>query len=333
MTLYSNVIYSRSKGLIRPTRSRYVLGMDVREISRVMARQNGVINRDQAIRAGASPGFIRTRLENADWLELSHGVYANSSSPPTWERRLRAAVLGHPRAYVGGRSAAYLHGFDGVRPSRPEVLIPYGGNNRSQLARVIRARHFDEVTTDVIRGFVVTSVAETILTMSLTLRPSSIEKYVDDRLASRRLAIPQFDPILARLEFARQPGLGSLRRIVGQRADDAYQPPTTELERLLYRLLDRPELPPYERQLPIKYRSTDATVDAYIPVWKLVVEGDGRRFHSRQADHDRDRLRDAEALAAGHVVLRLTWKMLKYQPEKCLQRLLAIGKHRSRPRA
>lgn len=304
--------------------------MDVREqISRLMASQNGVISRGQAITAGASNGFIRVRLERAEWIELSSGVYASSTSSPTWDRQLWAALLGHPRAYVAGRSVAHLHRFDAVRPSRPEILVPYGGNNRSSIARVIRGRHFDQVATKVVRGFRCTSVAETILTLSMTHPPSLIEKYVDDQLVAKSLVIADFNPVLERLEFARQPGLRALRRIIAARADDAYQPPTTELERLLYRLLDRPEVPPYERQLPIEYPTVTATVDAFIPDWLLIAEGDGRRFHNRQADHDKDRLRDSEALAAGLAVVRFTWPMLKYQPEDCLRRLLAIGKHRS----
>jgi len=161
----------------------------------------------------------------------------------------------------------------------------------------------------------------------LTHPPAAIE-IVDDRLAARTLRASDFDPILDRLLFARQPGLKALRKIVGARADDAYQPPTSELERLLYRLLDRPELPGYERQLPIDLTSIHATVDAYIPSWRVIIEGDGRRWHNREADHDRDRLRDAEAMAAGFIVVRLTWKMLRYEPDECLSRLLAIGRRR-----
>ena len=207
--------------------------------------------------------------------------------------------------------------------------MPYGGSSRSSLARVIRSRHYHRVATTRVQGFFCQTVAETILTLSLKEPPSRIERFIDDRLAAGRLRIVDFDPIFERLEFARQPGLRPLRRIVGARADDTYQPPSTELERILYRLLDRPELPSYQRQLPMAYPTTTATVDAYIPDWTLIVEGDGRRWHNRQADHDRDRLRDAEALGSGYAVLRLTWAMLRYQPEDCIKTLVAIGRHRA----
>lgn len=293
-----------------------------------MARQNGVINSSQASELGASPHFVKWRLDSGDWVRISNGIYASRSAPSTWERQLRAALLTHPKALVGGRSAAYLLGFSGSRPSRPEVLIPYGGNNRSSISRVIRARHFDQVAQTTINGFPCTTVAETILTLSMTNPPASIERMVDDQLANKKLDIRDFDPILDRLAFARQPGLKALRGIVRSRTSDSYQPPTSELERLLYRLLDRPEIPHYERQVSMRFNTVDATVDAFVPQWDLIIESDGRRWHNRQADHDRDRLRDSEALEAGFVVLRLTWSMLRFQPEDCLRRILAIGAKR-----
>lgn len=302
----------------------------VGELASLMSHQNGVISRQQARSLGASNGFIRARLESEAWIEMSSGVYASTSSPASWERRLRAAILDHPRALVAGMSAAFLHHFEGLGATRPEVLIPYGGNNRSPHSRVIRARHFDVVAVAEIRGFACTSVAETILTLSMRLPPASIERYVDGQLAARRLEIADFHPILERLEFARQPGLRSLRRLIASRSSDAYEPPTSELERLLYRLLDRPELPTYQRQLPIHYPESTATVDAYIDAWRLIVEADGRRWHSRRQDHDRDRERDNSALAAGLAVVRLTWPMLRYQPQDCLKTLTEIGKKRSK---
>lgn len=302
------------------------------EVAELMAQQSGVISRRQALDLGATDGFVRARITNGTWLEMSSGVYASSSSPASWERRLRAAVLAHRVALVGGMSAAYLHGFEGVQPIRPEVLIPYGGNNRSSIARVIRARHFKEVAITEIHRFRCTSIAETILTLSMRLPKSDIERYVDDQLASRKLVVDDFHPIFDRLEFARQRGLKPLRRIIAARASDAYQPPNTELERLLYRLLDHPVLPPYQRQVPFTYPTLNATVDAYIDEWEVIAEGDGRRWHNRQRDHDRDRERDNAALAAGLLVVRLTWKMLRYKPEKALATLLAVGKQRSRLR-
>ncbi len=120
-----------------------------------------------------------------------------------------------------------------------------------------------------------------------------------------------------------------LASVIGERLADAYQPPTSELERHLYRVVDHPGIPPTTRQLPFRFRRVEATVDLYVAAWRLIVEGDGRRWHNRKADHDRDRLRDNEATAHGYAVLRFTWEMLTRSPEECLDTLLRTGQVRS----
>lgn len=302
--------------------------VDLRLLNGLAARQHGVLSRAQAREIGITRSQIAQRLRTGDWRVVCSGVYVMAASPATWEQRLTAAILSHPGGLVAGRSAAVLHSFEGVRKSRPEILMPFPGNARSPIARVIRSRHFDVISTTRARGFVCTTVAETILTMSLRENYRTIERCLDDQLASGALTASDFAPIFERLENARQRGLPMLRSLVRERSDNAYQPPTTELERLLYRLLERPALPRSTRQVPMNYPQVAATVDAYIPNWRMIVEGDGRRWHTRQADFERDRLRDNAAAAAGMVVIRFTYRMLKDHPEQCLQTLLAAGRWR-----
>lgn len=292
------------------------------------AKQHGVISRLQALACGMTRHQIRGRLESGEWKLLDANVFALRSAPSTWKRRMHAAIVSRPNAVAAGRSAGYLHGFPGFRPGKPEVLVPFEGNARSPLARIVRSRHFERVATVMIDGFASTSVAETVLTLSLRESANTLERIVDDRIAARALHITDFDPILERLTNARQRGLPTLRRIVAERDSDAYQPPTSELERLLYRLLDRDELPDYSRQLPIDYPSMKATVDAYLPAWRTIVEGDGRRWHTRKADFERDRRRDNAAAAAGLLVIRFSYHMIRYEPDVCLQTLLDAGRFR-----
>jgi very-short-patch-repair endonuclease len=76
------------------------------------------------------------------------------------------------------------------------------------------------------------------------------------------------------------------------------------------------------------YQQTDATVDAYIASWRLIVEGDGRRWHTRRADMARDRLRDNEATAHGFAVLRFIYEQLRDEPENVIDTLLRTGQAR-----
>jgi very-short-patch-repair endonuclease len=213
--------------------------------------------------------------------------------------------------------------------SRPEILVPFDGNARSPIARVIRSRQFDRIAHTIVDGFETTSEAETILTLSFTEPTSAIELIVDHRLAARTLRIEDFDPILDRLVNARMRGLPGLSRIVRERDQNAYQPPTTELERLLYILLEQPGVPPHTRQMPIKYPRLDATVDAFIPEWRLITEADGRRWHTKARDFEVDRARDNAAAAAGHQVVRFTYSMLTTDFDGSLETLLRAGSWRN----
>ena len=294
-----------------------------RALDEYAARQYGVFSLEQAHKARHTAKMIHVRVSNGTWIRLAPSVFALASAPPKWERQMAGALLSREGSIVAGRSAAYLHGFDGFGPSRPVVMIGPDGNARSPLARVIGSGRFESVETRRLRGFVATSEAETTLTLARELSPNRLESLVDWVLARRGCTPPEIHEVVQSSPGI--PGVGKLRPIVEFRLPEAYQPPSTELERLLYRILDDPRLPPYTRQMPMRYQRVDATVDGFVADWDLIVEGDGRRWHNRRADHERDRLRDNEATAHGLAVLRFSYEMLRDRPGECLDTLIRTG--------
>lgn len=300
--------------------------MSERAVDRLASRQHGTFSRQQVLRTDMSPTMIRDRLANGAWIRLAPSVYALASAPATWERQLAAAVLTRDGAMVAGRSAAHLHRFPGFRPSRPVIMIGLDGSSTSPLARVVRSRRFETVGRVRKRGFVLTDEAETVMTLAPDSAEDRLEALVDFLLARKSVSVVQ----LARVVdlSAGVPGVPKLRRIVAYRLPDAYQPPASELEHLLFPVLDDPRLPSYTRQMPMSYQEVEATVDAYIHQWRLIVEGDGRRWHTRRADMVRDRVRDNEAVAHGYAVLRFTYEMLRDSPEKVIDTLLRTGQAR-----
>ena len=202
------------------------------------ARQHGVISRGQALEAGFSSDQVTHRLISGAWERLDHHVFAVKGAPPTWKRQLQAALLSRPTAYAAGRTTGHLLQFPDFRKGRPEIMVPFEGNARSPLASVVRSRYSDEVEVTNINGFVATSAAETIYTLAQRESTTTIERVIDDSLAAKKLKIEEFDPILDRLCLARVRGLPRLRRLVAARDAHGYKPPTSELERHLYDLLD-----------------------------------------------------------------------------------------------
>src|SRR5437660_5223439 len=105
-------------------------------IAAVAARQSGLFTDDQARRAGATPGFLRHRLSQGQWLAINCCVYAVAGAPPSWRQRLLAAVLGAGRgSAVSHRAAAQLYGWPGFDDDWLESSVPRG--RRPPLPRTI----------------------------------------------------------------------------------------------------------------------------------------------------------------------------------------------------
>lgn len=298
-----------------------------RRLDEFAARQYGVFSLAQARSVGMTPKMVETRRVSGAWVPMAPSVYALRSAPPKWERQMAAALLTREGSIAAGRSAAHLHEFPGYRPGRPVIMVGPTGNARSPLATVIRTKYFDAVDRVRVRGFETTAEADTIVTLARDHNRSHLERIVDEVLARGSCSVGQLgDAAAAQPRFA---GSSRLAAIIEERRPNAYQPPTTALERHLYRLVDHPAIPPTTRQLPFRFERVAATVDLYVPAWTLIVEGDGRRWHNRKADHERDRLRDNEATAHGYAVLRFTWQMLTESPDRCLDTLIRTGKVRT----
>jgi very-short-patch-repair endonuclease len=67
-------------------------------------------------------------------------------------------------------------------------------------------------------------------------------------------------------------------------------------------------------------------VDACIPAWGLVLEADGRRWHARVEDFDRDRWRDNQAAALGLRVMRFTHVHLVHRQLEVIRLIVDAGR-------
>ncbi len=101
-------------------------------------------------------------------------------------------------------------------------------------------------------------------------------------------------------------------RMIPRSADDHAEPTRSELERRLLPALRRAGLP---RPL-VDHRIGRYRVDFYWPGQRLVVETDGWAAHGNRRAFERDRARDAALQAAGHTVLRFTWRQLHGETPK-----------------
>lgn len=293
-----------------------------RMVEAVARRQHGVFTLAQARRAGASRNQVSRRVATGAWIRLDPSVYALAAMPATWRRALKAAELSAEGAGVSGRAALNLHGLPGFPPGRIEITVPSGASGRSRLALVHRSDRVELTRRDGIR---VVTAEQALLDVAGRVSFERLESALDHGLMH---GVVRLDRLRARYELlvsGRPRGSGVIRALLEERAD-GFTPAASELERRLQRLLRAPGLPPFLVQAPLPWWPRGRQrVDAFVPSWRLIVEADGRRWHSRVQDFERDRRRDQLAVAHGYRVLRFTWSHLTADRADALALLRRAG--------
>jgi very-short-patch-repair endonuclease len=291
-------------------------------VAAIARRQQGVFGHRQVLDAGGTRRMIGRRLADKRWLELDHWVYALPSHPATWLRQVKAAELRFDRGAISGRASAVLYGLADLRPGSIEVTVPRGAGRTSRLARV---RQRDGIATTTIAGIRVVTVGQTLSDLAAVGDPLLLERSVDDALLRHQITPQGLVDQHGLMVVRRWRGAEALGSLAEERAN-GYVPPTNELEAALYRVCDHQALPEYVRQASAPWSpGGPERVDVLFPTLHRIVEGDGRLWHARYRDFERDKRRDHAAQARGIEVTRFTYRQLVHESDYVLGVLLAIA--------
>jgi very-short-patch-repair endonuclease len=273
-----------------------------RAIEALARKQHGAFSLAQVIDAGGDRKLAHRRCGTGQWLRLDTAVYALPGNPFTVLRQLKAAELAVPGAYVSGAAAAVVHGLPGIRMGRPEISTHRNGGS-TPLARV---RHRQPVPTTTVAGIRVTTISQTFADLSGVVDAAVLGPAIDATVLANRTNWDELDAAYRLARARRSPSAKPFAEVLLER-DPAAAVPASVLESQLYPLLEDPRLPPFVRQAPAPWDPHgDERVDATFPTVRWIVEGDGRSWHARVADFERDRRRDHQALAVGWSTFRFT---------------------------
>jgi Transcriptional regulator, AbiEi antitoxin/Protein of unknown function (DUF559) len=283
-------------------------------ITTLAVRQDQLFTRRQAKALGGTDRMIERRLASGAWARLHPGVYALPGAPLDGRAKLRAATLHLPDSVVSHEAAAEINNIAFVPRNRRSVTVPTGGNHRSPFATVHESLWLPGRHVTHHRGMAVTDHIRTLLDLSAVLRPGRLAQVVGHDLAIHGV-VP--DALMAAYEtWTRR---GRRRSAVFGVILDAHlgnPPPASELEYQFALLIRAAGLRMPQGQAVLDWLPPrPGTVDFAYPDRKLLIEVDGRAWHSRDADFDRDRRRDVEAALRGWTVLRFTWRQVRYEPE------------------
>lgn len=289
-------------------------------VASIARRQHGVVARRQGYEAGGSAKIIRSRLSAGLWVPLDNDVFAFISHPCTWKRQLMAAVLAQREAMVFNESAAALHGLADFRPGRPDVLVPRGSAHQSTLARVHEGDAFEYTLVDHIP---VLTVADVFVAIAGRVKPERLRVAFESALIDRNLTMLSMQRRFLTFVGSRRPGLSRLGALIETYARDEAMVADSVLEFALYAMLGGPGMPAFRCQQPLPW-APDRRADAMLVGSPVIVEADGRSWHTRTADFATDRRRDNDATVHGFDTLRYTYAEITTDPRRVGAEIAAV---------
>lgn len=254
-------------------------------------RQEGIVDREQAISAGVSPSALGRRVRSGDWQRASRGVYATFTGKSNREAKLWIAVLrAGPGAVLSHETAAELHGFAGKPVREIHVTVPSGrrpAQHRPLPGAVIhRSRN---VQAEPHSAWVLprTSPEDTLLDL-INAASTFNEAYTwICRAIGRGATVPQFlcEALSRRARFR-------WRTWVTEALAEKEQGLDSPLERRYVKDVERAHgLPAAKRQARRRVGSRNMYLDNLYERYRLCVELDGATTHpvdGRWADTERD---------------------------------------------
>ena len=280
------------------------------EIARRAARQHGVLSRAQLREAGLDRNRIAYRLKVGRLHRVQPRVYAVGHVSPSPLARAMAAVLAcGPGAVVSHRWAGSL--WEMLAGWRGPVEVTTRGRHRLGGVRVHQTRALAAGDVTVHFGIPVTTPARTLLDLAEVLDGVALARAFNEARVRRRVGLDELASQLAQAHGRH--GAARLAELVKRPS----APTRSVFEDAFLAFLERHRLPRPE----VNQRIAGYEVDMLWRGKRLVAELDGRSYHDHGQSFERDRKKDADLLAAGYRVVRITWQRLVHEPEREARRL------------
>lgn len=285
-------------------------------ILEIARRHDGVVARAQLLAAGVTSRQIERRLSAGRLSRVHRGVYTTGPVTGPHARELAALLACGVDCHLSHRSAAGAWGLLKSQPGRPVAIVTRRDVRlRDPGIRIHRVARLgdDEVT---VKGpLPLTTPARTLVDLAGCVGSGALERILARALRDCRVPPDEIRRLLDR--YPRRPGRALLLGFLASENGPAFD--RSIAERVFHERVRDAGLPPPRTNIVVH----GFEVDCLWPGERLVVEIDGRRYHSDARAFERDRDRDTALLSAGYRVMRVTWKQITEEPTKVLVRLAA----------
>jgi very-short-patch-repair endonuclease len=249
---------------------------------------------------------LRYLVRRGDLARVLPGIYSAADQAASLQTRVRALSRFDPDAILVGAVAARVSFWPDIRVDVIECAVRHSRATQAGYCFTRRPIPSELVTNRF--GIRYTSPALTALDLCATLGGDAI----DQALRTRAATLGQLYRALE-LTSARVGNRTRRQLLLDSRAE-----PWSEAERRLHRLLRHAGITGWKANRPIVLNDSTFYVDILFRKLKLVIEIDGRLYHTGTEVFETDRWRQNLLVLNGWFVLRFTWTMIEEQPEKVI---------------
>ncbi len=272
------------------------------DIQQLLAAEGVIARREHPKLASSIDWLVR----NGGLRAVLPGVYAAPEMCDSVGTRVRALMRWDPDAILLEAGAAWASFWPEIRISRIACSLKH--QRWPQVGYEFTRRQIPSELVVNRSGLRYTSPALTALDLCATDGGDGIDQALRTRATT-----------LAHLQRAMDLTAGRIGNpIRRQLLLDSRAEPWSKAERLIHRLLRDAGVTGWRANRPVVLKGSTCYVDVIFRKLKLVIEIDGRLYHTGPEVFETDRRRQNLLVLDGWCVLRFTWAMIEERPEEII---------------
>ncbi|MEZ5225465.1 MAG: DUF559 domain-containing protein [Acidimicrobiales bacterium] len=298
-----------------------------RLIMKYLAAHQWLATYDALVACGVSRRAVERRVAIGLLDNFGHGVVGIPMTSDSVAQQQVLALLLHPSGVLSHQTAARLHELpvdrNGDPPGPVHVTIPHGGSRVTADVIVHQTLHLPRVDTIERDPLRLTSIERTLCDLAAFFGSARLRWLIEWAVKEQLVDLTSLRACARALNRRGRKGTVRRREVLDLLAND--EPLNlSELEVRFLELAVQLGILGLEVQFqPPWYDGRTGIVDFALPHLRIIIEVDGRRWHSLTQDLRRDRDRDRVARANGWTVLRYGWDELTTRPGDVAADLLA----------